>query len=202
MQGATPELAREILERAQTPNAVQERVQNENLTARNGQWRRIDHRDVPDFPILDLDYLKHLTIGVYQINLAPGYVQDTVLRNNDDELQLDEHVTTPGFIRVRVYSRYRARTRHQLFIAYRILDDNQEDDEDDLIDGYYCTCQTGARTLGCCAHVACIFWFLGYARHEENIKYPDSSLLNHTLDAANREVINQINDGVEVIEDE
>ena len=37
MQNATPELARQILERAQSPNAVQQRVENENLRARNAQ---------------------------------------------------------------------------------------------------------------------------------------------------------------------
>ena len=38
-------------------------------------------------------------------------------------------------------------------------------DQNDVILGYYCTSQNGARTLGTCAHVASILWYLGYARH-------------------------------------
>lgn len=191
MENATPALAREILDRVKIPNVVQARVELDNLTARNAQWTRIDHRSVPDFPVLDLAYLKDLTVGVYQINLAPAYIQDKLLRENEDELHLDEHNIEPGFLRIRVFSRFRNATRYQLFIAYNVPDDNNSDDNDNddenLIEGYYCQCPAGSRTLGACAHVASILWFLGYARHHQNIKYPTSYLLNHTLDAADRE---------------
>ena len=31
----------------------------------------------------------------------------------------------------------------------------------------YCTCRNGARTVGCCAHVIIIIWYLGYAENLE-----------------------------------
>lgn len=31
---------------------------------------------------------------------------------------------------------------------------------------YYCTCLTGRRTIGSCAHVVSIVWYLGAGRHE------------------------------------
>ena len=122
-------------------------------------------------------------------------------RDNEDELQLDEHIIKPGFIRIRVFSRFRAAKRHQIFISFKVNDDVEiaESDEIKLINGYYCTCQTGARTLGTCAHVASILWFLGYARHHENIRYPNSSLLDTTLDEAERPQ-HQINPDDEVID--
>ena len=55
MEGSTAEKARTILLRFQAPNVVQERVEREHLTRRNGQWRRLNHQDIQDFPILDLD---------------------------------------------------------------------------------------------------------------------------------------------------
>ena len=79
IKNATHELARQLLERAQSPNAVQQRVENENFRARNAQWRRINHRDVLDFILIDMDYLKDFTFGIYRINLAPAYIEDTVL---------------------------------------------------------------------------------------------------------------------------
>ncbi|KAL1488511.1 hypothetical protein ABEB36_014976 [Hypothenemus hampei] len=51
----------------------------------------------------------------------------------------------------------------------------------------YCTCRAGARTLGTCGHVIAVLWFLGYARHNENIKYPSTRLLQTVDDAENRE---------------
>lgn len=57
--------------------------------------------------------------------------------------------------------------------------------EQNSIEGYYCTCRSGARTLGTCAHVASVLWYLGYTRHQQNIRYPSTILLNVILDAAN-----------------
>ncbi|XP_018365999.1 PREDICTED: uncharacterized protein LOC108765508 [Trachymyrmex cornetzi] len=191
MQNADPELAREMLQRSTTPNVVQARVEVDNLRLRNAQWRRLNYCDVADFPIFDLNYLKDLTVGIYQINLASSYIQDKLLRDNDEEFQLDQHFNEPGFLRIRLYSRFRNATRHQIFISYET--DNRDDENaahnlNEPINGYYCTCQSGARTLGTCAHVASVLWYLGFARHQENIKYPDMSLLNTVLDAADREI--------------
>jgi hypothetical protein len=65
-------------------------------------------------------------------------------------------------------------------------DEDDVDDEREVILGYYCTCRSGARTVGTCAHVASVLWYLGYARHQPNVRYPSSSLLNKILDAAER----------------
>ncbi|CAG2223302.1 unnamed protein product [Mytilus edulis] len=39
-------------------------------------------------------------------------------------------------------------------------------DEGD-IEGWYCTCKSGAREVGCCAHVASVLCYLGYRRLEQ-----------------------------------
>lgn len=79
-------------------------------------------------------------------------------------------------------------TKYHLWIAYR--DERMINDEDNANDStvlsYYCTCKAGARTLGTCAHVASVLWFLGYARHQANVKYPSTRLLHNVLDARNR----------------
>ncbi|XP_058796541.1 uncharacterized protein LOC131667246 [Phymastichus coffea] len=188
MQGADAAQAREIIRRSRMPNVVQARVEVENLVRRNGQWRRLNQEAVVDFPIFDLDYLRDLTIGTYQVNLSPSYVQDKVVRDNDEEFQLDQNINEPGFLRIRLYSRFRNATRHQIFISYAVQDVDNEDrqNDEDTILGYYCTCQSEARTLGTCAYVASVLWYLGYALHQENIRHPDDSLLNTTSDAANR----------------
>ncbi|CAF1581012.1 unnamed protein product [Didymodactylos carnosus] len=53
----------------------------------------------------------------------------------------------------------------------------ESDDEDETlvekfyenqpIKSWYCQCPAGERTCGCCAHVACVIWYLAYARHHQ-----------------------------------
>lgn len=66
------------------------------------------------------------------------------------------------------------------------IDDEMEVQDDPPILDYYCTCKSGARTLGTCAHIASVLWYIGYARHEQNIRYPSLRLLREIYDAGNR----------------
>lgn len=45
IEGPTAQAAQEILERSRILNAVQARMEVDNLTRRNAQWRRLNHRD-------------------------------------------------------------------------------------------------------------------------------------------------------------
>lgn len=181
MENATVEVARTMLQRVNTLNEIRARVEVDNLRRRNAQWQRLEQQ-APDFPALDLEYLEALTFGVYQVNLARSYIQDQLNRDGDDELQIDEALNEETFIRVRLYSRFRRDTNHQVFIKYN--DDGEFGDNVGPITGYYCTCQVGSRTLGSCAHVASVLWYLGYARHRPEINYPDGTLLQTTRNAA------------------
>lgn len=196
MEGATPELAREILRRTQEINILQARVEVDNLRNRNARWRPLNHHDLEDFPHLTLDYVRNVAIGVYQVQLAPSYIQDKLQHEDNDVFEFDELIEERGLLRVRVYSRFSNATRHQLWIAYNQhgLDrndrDNQGNNEPPIL-SYYCTCKAGARTLGCCAHVASVLWFLGYARHNNNVQYPSINLLHRVQDAGNRPMMNE-----------
>jgi len=142
---------------------------------------------VPNFPRLTLEHLRDLTVGVYQVYLAPSYIQDKIQRDEQEEFQLDELIDESGFIRVRLYSRFRNAAKYQLWIAYDNIEKNEHDNDiHDIIYGYYCTCEIGARSIGSCAHVASVLWFLGYALHEPNVLYPATSLLYNISDASNR----------------
>ena len=188
MPDKTVALAREIRARLNDVNVVQALVEEHNLARRNTMWERLNQVHVPDFPRLHLQHLRRLTLGPYQIELAPSYVQDKFEHESSDVFELDLNRDIPGFIRIRIYSRFRNATRYQLWICFRAdLEENDRmDDEGEVILGYYCTCKAGARTLGCCAHVASIVWYLGWARHQQNVKYPSAVLLRYILDAGNR----------------
>ena len=181
-----------MLQRALEPNHLQRRVEANNLGARRAQWVPLDENQAADFPILTLEYIRNLCYGIYQVNLAPGYIQDKLQREANDVLQFDQNRFDPNLIRVRVCSRFSNAGRYQLYITYN----NQENNHGPSITGYYCTCKSGARTLGTCAHVASVIWFLGYARHQDNVDYPSTSLFHHISDAGNRDPPNE---NVEII---
>lgn len=189
MEEANAALAQQLLRKSRMPNILQRRVEAEDLHRRNARWIRLNENHAPQFPRLDIDYLKELTVGVYQVNLAPAYIQDKLQREATEVFEFDElsDERDDGLIRVRIYSRFRNATKYQLWISYRTenLGDDDNDNEDPII-AYYCTCKSGARTLGSCAHTASVLWFLGYARHANNVKYPSLRLLDTILDAGNR----------------
>lgn len=71
MQNATVDVARHMLQRKDEANVMQARVEVERLRYRHGQWARLNNQ-VPRFPRLDIEFLRDLTVGVYQVNLAPA----------------------------------------------------------------------------------------------------------------------------------
>ena len=192
MAGADEHMAEEMLIQSQERNAVQDRVNNENLRTRRANWVTLTDAHIPLFPELTLEYLRGLTYGTYQLHLSPSYVQDSLLRNDDDladdeeqMIELDMNTNEPGFFRARLYSRFTNARNHQVWIHFNeeYVANNCDNNQAEPILGYYCTCKVGARTLGTCAHVTCVLWYLGYARHHENIKYPSLQLLRNILNA-------------------
>lgn len=129
MEGKTTELARHIKERVNEVNIVQARIEQEILTRKNAMWTLLNENHVPEFPRLDIDQLKRLTVGVYQLKLAPSYIQDKMDHDCTEVFEFDESRNEPGFIRIRINSRFRNAVRYQLWIAFIIPDDNDNADE-------------------------------------------------------------------------
>lgn len=55
-------------------------------------------------------------------------------------------------------SRFVKSKKHLLWIQYSETE----------IEGWYCTCKNGARTVGCCAHIASAIYYLSYYRYQEH----------------------------------
>ncbi|CAC5387950.1 unnamed protein product [Mytilus coruscus] len=126
LAGTHPEdksIAEAMLEKCKKGNAIQKMVTEEGLLTKRTIYKLVDASNVldelADFPVLSMDKLREITMGVYQLKQAPNCQ------------------------RTRGYS-----------------------DEGD-IEGWYCTCKSGARVVGCCAHVASLLWYLGYQRLEQ-----------------------------------
>ena len=199
IEGANYKLARKMIEKSKEANIVRALVEVEKLHTRNAhRWLKLDEADLHDFPILSLEFLENLTFGTYQLKLSPSYIQDKLLRENDELFEIEmlrdkNFVPEPGFIRVRVFSRFRKAGKYQLWVVYLSTEEEEEEkeavslmEEENPILGYYCTCKSGARTVGTSAHVVSVLWYLGYARHETDIQYPSMKLFEKVKDAGNR----------------
>ena len=123
MPNANEMLAHEKLVKATEENIVQARVDAENLRGRRARWVNLTAEHLQLFPQLTVQYMKDLTFDTFQVYLAPSYIQDNSLRINENEeleddddktIQLDQNTNEAGFIRIRLYSRFRNATKHQI----------------------------------------------------------------------------------------
>lgn len=146
MEGATVELAENMLERARVDNPIimQARLFGGDLIIINFQTFRF------------LNYLRELTVGIYRIKLAPSYIQYNIMRDENEIVQIDEHREEPGLVRFRVFSRFRNQTRYPQWIRDVPVRNLHEPAVVEPIISYYCTCKTGARTIEIYSHIASI----------------------------------------------
>ena len=118
-------------------------------------------------------FLKDLTVGIYQVNLAPSNNQKSYQKSKTKEFhskvmnqQHREITPVSGMIRVRVYSRFTNVAKHQLWIAYIPTDKNESDCNDDPIQKYYCTCKIRFTNSWLMSQVSSVPWFMRYPRYE------------------------------------
>ena len=83
-------------------------------------------------------------------------------------------------VRGRIRSRHRSSVRYFIYI---LLDIDKIMRGVEAILEYTCQCQQGNRTVGCCAHIMTVLWFLGFGRHQSEILSP-AAFLNEVLVAA------------------
>ena len=99
MEGATSEVAKRMLEKSRTPNVIKTRVEIDNLHTRNTRRDQLNANHVPYFPRLDFNYLMDLTMGIYQLKLAPVYIQVKLQREQAEQFQIYELLDERGLIR-------------------------------------------------------------------------------------------------------
>ncbi len=88
-------------------------------------------------------------------------------------LELTSHgisAEDPMLIRGRLQSRHQNSTNYFIYI----LVDVEKSDVEAVVE-YTCQCKNGLRTVGCCAHILAVLWYLGYGRHQPEIPLPAAS---------------------------
>ena len=107
---------------------------------------------------------KDITLGPYQIKLAKEY-SIAHLKSSSQEGTFAVDVTEESriteergkkILRVHIQSRHRTSKQYYLWVEW-----DPKVNGSKSVTGWYCTCKAGMRTVGCCAHIAAVIWYLG-----------------------------------------
>lgn len=167
------EYANEILniisQRINLENNLANMIEDLNMNRRSANFQNItaDENNVT-FPTLEYRDLILFALGTYQIRQARSYY--------------GEHIRFHGGYRIEVcsennnFSEYNLRGSEETFLIRKqyyvyILIDGNISGRSGIVE-YCCNCLVGRRTVGCCAHVMTLVWYLGWARHQSNISAP------------------------------
>ena len=155
--------------RMQLPNTLREEVEAKHWNRRASSFGSISEKDLTDFPIMTEDSLILFTSGPYQIRMARSYLAELI--GADNEVRLRYVKLQPTIIRVEIQSRHSESVKYRVYVEYEPRINGVEG-----IKRYYCECKNGARTLGCCSHVATIVYYLSHARWQLAIPRPAHQL--------------------------
>ena len=106
--------------------------------------------------------LRDLTIGVYQIRQANSYSKEH--QTDAWKYQIFVNKEQDGVLKAQIRSGHTNSRTYHLWIEHST--------SLNPITGWFCTCKLGARVVGCCAHIASAFWYLGFERHQTATQTP------------------------------
>ena len=177
-------------ERMHMANSLGDYVIENNINRQRASFRTItaDDNQLLQFPVLTEEDLLLISLGSYQIKLARSYLSEH-LRNGMYTIEICIGAI-PNLVRYNInisegiLLRGRIKSRHvsgRIYYSY-ILIKNRAETGRDAIAHYYCSCLTGKRTVGTCAHIMSIIWYLGWARHQPSILLPATFLDDIIID--------------------
>lgn len=134
------------------------------------------------FPKLTYADLKNISQGTYQINQAKSYVQMYLKANNNtfhvfvcdadirEKCSKIGNYQNPLLLMIKLPSRFNSRKTHQTYVLL-----NGRGNDDYTVEKFYCTCQNGKRTTGCCSHVMAIIWYTFHV-DQNDLRLPSKNL--------------------------
>lgn len=155
-------------EKRRTPNKLTHYL-NLNWQNVKQNFKVIDEIELTDFPKIDLEDLHNrITCGSYGIKLSPYYISShfkengtykifAAVENSKDQKSKFKNLRV---IHAEIRSRHINSTKYRLFIRY-VPNSNGTTG----IDAWICECFVGKRTVGCCAHIANVLFYFGYAKY-------------------------------------
>ena len=127
------ELAQKMLQKSNEGNKLHSLLE-ENLLQKRTCYTPIKATDkiLTDFPVMSLDDLRSITMGVYQLKQAPSYSREHL--SEEGQYDLLVHKENPSVLKIKIQSRHTNSCQHSVWIEY-----NTSEDENPIT-GWYCTC--------------------------------------------------------------
>ncbi|XP_034839386.1 uncharacterized protein [Maniola hyperantus] len=163
-------------QRLNMPNHLADIVQREQLNRRRSMFQNIDgdHPHLEQFPRLTIEQLKKFALGTYQLKQARSYYGEHIRQDGTYVVEINESIEEdlPLVLGVNNYLlRGRVKSRHvssRTYYTYLLINKNEENANTlSAISGYCCSCLVGNRTVGCCAHIMTVTWYLSWGRHND-----------------------------------
>lgn len=172
--------------RINVPNRLKDVVERYNLSKVKVPYIELNYtvldndenNRILEFPQLTWDDLYGISLGPYQIKNAVSYYaqhqKDAIFlihmfkpkpKHTIQELDYASfgiNVSEPLLVKAYMKSRFRSSKSHHIFVLV-----NKRETGRKAITEYFCTCETGSRTVGCCSHVMTVIWYLGYGQYNE-----------------------------------
>ena len=140
--------AEAIVQKLDMENELQKIFESKEKT----QWLKQSSEDILNSsPSLSLEDIRNWSIGPYALTLAKPYIE------HNPELKFWKHKKLENIFKIKgLTSRFvtsDSKQAKKYTVLLKILKDNSE-----ILT--YCTCKSGARTLGGCAHSCAILYYL------------------------------------------
>lgn len=161
-----------------SPNTLQAFVKENNLESRSftAAYVRLSLSVINNFPRLDpITIQVYVTAGSYQLAQSRSYLAEYKVSSRDRAMVCIDSVigSDAGLIYCKINSRFRSVTKHHVYVKYKPFVN-----EISRLLGWYCTCPVGARTVGCCSHIAVIIYYFAYEKFQPESTNPASHLMN------------------------
>lgn len=176
-RGCAPEVARRMLNNIDKVNELGNIITSD-------RFKKYIRKFTPfvnfnELPTLTKNQLFWISFGGYQIKQAESYTQMHIKQSNhqfivgifpDDVCRTELHSFYDQdrdlkLFQMKLNSRFRSQMIHKTYV---LIDCNYADEKAVL--AYYCECQNGWRTIGCCSHIMTLIAFL---LHTKGQNLPD-----------------------------
>lgn len=165
------QIAEQMLKRKDVDNSLAKVVEEQNWNRKKRIFKPLTSNDVLDFPEMTEQDLKILFTGSYQLSQTVSYLAE--MYTEEGLLNMQYLLEDDTILKCEVKSRHINKKVYRCYVQY---DPNSIGYNG--IKNYVCDCANGLRTVGCCAHVATIIYFLSHARYLSKIIRPAQILTN------------------------
>ncbi|XP_050499079.1 uncharacterized protein LOC126879831 [Diabrotica virgifera virgifera] len=167
-------------------NTLLQECEENRWGRRKTLFQPLQSNDVLDFPEMTEQDLITFFTGTYQLKQSISYLAELITEDNKVDLQFLKE--TADIIKIQVRSRHIKAKTYNCYIHYQPHSIGTSG-----IKRHYCDCSNGARTIGCCSHVAAIIYYLSNARYLAKIVNP-AKILTNIFDSNVIPVINEDSD--------